>query len=432
MLRFVKKLEQVLILAAWCAVFAAISQSANADTLCVNPAKAGCYSTIGDAVSHAGPGDTIAVSQGTYKEDVIIGKSLSLIGESTANTIIDAAGLANGVYVDGLDNAGLGQVVVAGFTVVNADFEGILVTNATLITIRNNHVANNNRKLDAVNLACPGLPSFETAEGFDCGEGIHIIGVDHSVLTDNLIENNAGGILISDETAATHDNLIANNIARNNPFDCGITIPSHPRAPEMPMGPPFGIFKNTVTGNESSRNGLSGEGAGIGLFAFLPGARVSENLLAGNRIIGNGLPGIAMHAHSPGENLDNNVITGNYISGNGADTDDAATPGPTGINIFGASSITGTVISQNVIKDEAVDIAAQTAAEVSALSNNLNGGGFGVANLGPGSVNAADNWWGCARGPNASGCSSVMGPSVQYAPWLSLPAVPNGSPKAQR
>jgi pectin methylesterase-like acyl-CoA thioesterase len=52
-----------------------------ATTLCVNPGgTAGCFSKIKAAVSAASPNDTIKVAPGTYKEDVIIGKSLSLIG----------------------------------------------------------------------------------------------------------------------------------------------------------------------------------------------------------------------------------------------------------------------------------------------------------------------------------------------------------------
>ncbi|HXS28936.1 MAG TPA: hypothetical protein VN730_14825, partial [Steroidobacteraceae bacterium] len=43
--------------------------------------------------------------------------------------------------------------------------------------------------------ACPGIPAFETGEAFDCGEALHVMGVDHSVLARNAIYANAGGIL---------------------------------------------------------------------------------------------------------------------------------------------------------------------------------------------------------------------------------------------
>lgn len=408
-----------------------IGPTAFGATLCVDAGKAGCFATVGAAVSAAAPGDTIQVAQGTYKEDVIIGKSLSLVGKNSANTIIDATGLANGIYIDGLDHAGLERVVVTGFTVENANFEGILITNASLVTIQGNHVTGNNRSLDFATSSCPGIPDFETAEGEDCGEGVHLVGVDHSTVADNSIDANSGGILISDETAATHDNLIAGNAVLNNTLDCGITIPSHPRSPHVPKGSPFGVFQNAIVGNISSGNGLNGVGAGIGIFGFLPGARVSENLIAANRITGNGLPGVAMHGHSGLEILNNNAIIGNYISGNGADSADAATPGPAGINIFSAGAVTGTVILQNVIKDEADDIVTNTSAAVNAHQNNLNGSGVGIANLGKGGADATNNWWGCAKGPNAPGCSSVTGSNVQVSPWLSTPAVPNGSPNAQ-
>ena len=156
-------------------------------TLCVDAGKAGCFATIGAAVSAASSGDTIRVAQGIYKEDVIIGKSLSLVGKNSANTVIDATGLANGVYIDGLDHAGLSNVVVTGFTVENANYEGILITDASLVTIQGNHVTSNNRGLDFASSSCPGIPDFETAEGVDCGEGLHLVGVDHSTIASTFI-----------------------------------------------------------------------------------------------------------------------------------------------------------------------------------------------------------------------------------------------------
>ncbi len=59
----------------------------------------------------------------------------------------DAFGPPNGINVDGLGNPGLTGVVVSGFTVSNANFQGILVTNASDVTLTNNHVTGNDRNL---------------------------------------------------------------------------------------------------------------------------------------------------------------------------------------------------------------------------------------------------------------------------------------------
>lgn len=405
-------------------LIAGASHLSSAATLCVNPGgTGGCYSSIGAAVAAASARDSIRVAPGTYKEDVIIDKPLSLIGKNGDNTIIDATGLANGVYVDGLDNPKLREVVVTGFTIKNANFEGILVTNAAFVTIWGNKVVSNDKSLQPSIPACPGIPSFETAEGFDCGEGIHFSGVRYSTLANNLVARNAGGILLSDDTGATHHNLLTGNRTVDNPFDCGITLASHPPAAVTGVTAPFGVFHNTIAGNRSSRNGLAveGAGAGVGIFTPIPGTKNYGNVVIGNTLTGNGLPGVAMHSHAPHQNLTNNAIVANKISGNGPDTEDAATPGPTGINVFGVSPATGTVISQNIINNEAVDIAVNTPAYVDIHLNDLLGKMFGVDNLGMATVGAAENWWGCAGGPGAPGCSMVSGSDVIFTPWLTSP-----------
>jgi hypothetical protein len=418
-----RKRWQFLSLILLCAAFSAtICPPALAATLCVNSGGTkGCYSTIGAAVSAASAGDTINVASGTYKEDVIIGKSLSLVGANQNNTTIDATALSNGIYIDGLDNPGLSGVVVTGFTVENANFEGILVTNASDITIWSNRVLNNDKSFSISTVTCPGLPPFETAEGFDCGEGHHLIGTDHSTVANNIVENNAGGILLSDETAATHHNLVTGNLAKDNPFDCGIIMASHP--PASGSGSPLGVTHNTIDNNQSIHNGtqVPGAGAGVGIFTFLSGGTVSDNVVSDNQLEDNGLPGVAFHAHGPDEVLNDNLIVGNRISGNGADTDDAVTPGPTGINVFGRSPITGTVISQNVISQEGYQVVVNTPAQVNVHLNNFLDKTVGVDNLGAGTSDATENWWGCSGGPGAQGCASVGGSGVLSTPWLTKP-----------
>lgn len=412
----------------------ALSQIAAGATLCVSqhPSSSCPYSTIGAAVAAAGTNDVIQVSQGTYHEDVVIGKSLSLIGAQFGNTIIDATGKSNGIYVDGYDNTGLAGVVVSGLTVQNANFEGILLTNVSDVTITNNQVLHNDIALNINASTCPGQPAFETLEGDDCGEGIHLSGVDHSIISNNVVENNAGGILLSDDTGATHDNLIMGNTVQNNPFDCGITLASHPLAGSN-FTAAAGVYHNTITGNTSQHNGyqVPGAGAGVGIFAPYPFSASYGNVVVNNVLTDNGIPGVAMHAHAPGATIKDNMIAGNQISGNGADTEDTATPGPTGINVSGGDNgsgvplavITGTVIAGNTILQETVGVAAKTSALVVANLNSFFNVRTGVDNIDPtgGSVDARLNWWGCPGGPTSPACAGITGINILYLPFLSAP-----------
>jgi pectin methylesterase-like acyl-CoA thioesterase len=90
---------------AFCAaLFAAFLQTAIAATLCVDPSgSGGCYTKIQTAVNHASANDVINVKKGTYYEDVTIGIPLSLIGAGAHDSVINADGLANGIFVDGFD-----------------------------------------------------------------------------------------------------------------------------------------------------------------------------------------------------------------------------------------------------------------------------------------------------------------------------------------
>jgi hypothetical protein len=132
------------------------------------------------------------------------------------------------------------------------------------------------------------------------------------------------------------------------------------------------------------------------------------------------------------DDMDGNQIIGNYIARNLADEFDTATPGRVGININsggGGSPVRGTIITQNVITDEDVDIAVNTPAWVNIHLNDLRGGKVGVANVCTlddpsckgGSV-ATDNFWGCPKGPGAKGCTTTSGPNIDFTPWLPKPA----------
>ena len=248
------------------------------------------------------------------------------------------------------------------------------------------------------------------------------------MVANNVIQMNSGGILISDDTGPTHDNVITANLVSNNPLDCGITIAAHSG---------MGVYHNTIAGNQAMRNGFQvpGAGAGVGIFAPGPGSKAYGNVVVNNQLTANGLPGVTMHNHAsvpgaPPVDFNDNVIIGNTISRNGADTEDAATPGTAGINIYSVAPMTGTIVTQNVISQQTVDLAVNAPGEVSATLNNFLDS-VGVNSSGAGMVNAVQNWWRCAGGPGAGGCGIARGPGIAFAPVLTsaftgtqLPAAP--------
>lgn len=413
--------------------------SAHAATLCVNPGgTGGCKSTIAAAVSAAASGDTIEIAPGTYKEDVVITKPLALLG-SRWGTTIDAKGLANGIFVNGMAAApatGITNVVISGITVRHANYEGILVANATDVLLTGNLVTDNNENLDIATPSCAGQPAFETNEADDCGEGIHLMATNHVSVVDNDVAYNAGGILITDETGPSHSNLISGNHVHDNPFDCGITLASHgPATSVIPTaGLPYGVTDNTISNNVSERNGyqVPGAGAGVGIFAPFPGTTDAGNVVVNNVLRANGLPGVTMHNHAaapspaPGVNMNDNVIVGNQISGNGADTADTPTSGPTGINLFSQAPVTGTIISQNVFDDEAIDIAySAPSGQMDVHLNNFDDKAIGVEQLSTAPIDATENWWRCPFGPGARpSCATASGAGVSTTPWLTEPFDP--------
>ena len=432
---------------ACCAVlFAASSQNAAAATLCVNPnGSGGCYKTISNAVSHAAANDVIKVAAGTYKEEVIIGMPVSIIGAGADASVIDATGLAHGIFVDGFDNPGLRDVTIAHLTVRNAQFEGILVVSAWDVIVRNNSILDNDKSsglmFTGAAMGCPDQPGngmYENDETGDCGGALHLVGVANSLISDNLIKGNADGVLISDETAESHHNLFTHNTVTDNPLECGIVLASHPPNGHTspPFAPHFGVDNNVVADNVSNNNGVQIGGAGAGMFSDGMGqGRVSGNVIIHNELKHNGLGGVALHTHVgpvfglPADDMSGNRIIDNDIEGNLPDQGDTATPGRVGINInsgSGGSPVLGTVIARNRISDEDVDVAINTPTDVDVHLNDLLGEGIGVADVcafdkAPvctGTIDATQNYWGCKKGPGGPGCTTTSGANITFNPWL--------------
>jgi hypothetical protein len=353
------------------------------------------YRTIQSAVNAAPAGGTVVVCPGTYHEQVVVPKPLHLQGQRAT---IDQSGVKPGftVSLPGLGRQAIFAAVIivsshvnlTGFTVRDAVGEGVLAAGLGAeisdVTIAHNAVVNN----DLGSLP-PGSKYFECqAMGGvpgDCGEGVHFTGVAFSSITNNFINGNSGGTLISDDTGPTHHNLIAGNVVTNNKLDCGITVPGHNpgalnakgvRQPEV-----AGVYDNVIRGNVVTGNGTVGEGGAGVLFANATAGTASyDNLVQGNYIAGNGLPGVTMHAHTikkgQFEDLNGNVIVRNQIGRNNIKGDPLdGPPGPsdtktTGVLVFSAGTTVRVRVASNHIFDNTIGIWLSKPVKATGLKTN--------------------------------------------------------------
>lgn len=358
------------------------------------------FRTIQSAVNAARPGSTVVVCRGTYHEQVVVTKPVSLKGQ---HAIIDEAGVNPGLQ---LTLPGLGKQTIfagvvifssgvrfSGFKVTNAQGEGILAAGLghviSGISISHSAVVHN----DLGGGVPPKSKYFECAEQGevpgDCGEGVHFTGVAYSAVKDNFIAGNSGGVLLSDDTGPTHHNLVAGNVVTGNASDCGITVPGHNPAALNAKGQRqpsvAGVYRNVIRGNVVTNNGNKGEGAGV-LFANAgPGTASYDNLVQGNFIAGNELAGVTMHAHTLGkgqfEDMSGNNVIGNNIGRNntGGDPLDcppgSATCSPqdlvtTGILVFSAGTPVTLKIAFNHVFNDKIGIWLSKAVTASGLGTN--------------------------------------------------------------
>jgi nitrous oxidase accessory protein len=171
------------------------------------------YSTIAQAVSKASPGDTVFVKSGIYHENVLIDKSLLVVGEDSENTMVIGEG---GVYDGNVFQLAANNVTLEGFTVTSVSYStasqyanGVNIKGDNC-TVRGNNIMNN-----FWGVLCP-IQSFtlikENNITGNLKEGIRFYGGSLNTISDNFIAANIGsGIAIEGYSNVIYGNTITNN-----------------------------------------------------------------------------------------------------------------------------------------------------------------------------------------------------------------------------
>jgi parallel beta-helix repeat protein len=204
------------------------SQTSRGNWLYVGGSGPGNYSKIQDAINDASDGDTIIVFNGTYHEDILVDKQLSLLGINfptlkahsdnynvltlTANNcIIDNFKITNNynyIRMNSNNNIIKNCSITAWIKLKNASFNYLFNNKISLMGIDAFGNSNNNN-FSTNNISSTGYPSHSQYS-------IHISQSRNNIIFNNIFFNNWRGINL--------EYTINTTLLRNHFFECGVTL----------------------------------------------------------------------------------------------------------------------------------------------------------------------------------------------------------------
>ncbi len=427
------------------------------------------FDNIQDGIDVVAENGTVYVYNGTYYENVVVNKTINLIGEDRNSTIIDGNGTENVV------NISADWVNISGFSIRNGNWCGIYTrysNNTTLIgNIIKDNIGSGTLSLFSNNITIShnsillnggsGIelwnPNFANISNNIISknilDGINVSSSSSSTFTSNLISNNTMfGIRMYD--SSTDNNTISNNIICNNGYGIELAYSNNNTISNCNVSnSTIGIWlkqanNNTITNITSYNNW----GDGIRLVessfnhidsCFVFGSQwnglgfnysCNHNVIK-NCTIANNWDGIRICTSSHNSismctliNENNNIILdmSDYTDIEKCEIKE----GQSGIKLVYSSSyntISNCNISNN---DEGIDLDSSPNNEIH--YNNIYGNSeYGIRNWNSELqyvVNAAYNYWDFLSGPyhptlNPTGTGDNVSDNVDFIPWLTAPVI---------
>jgi PGF-pre-PGF domain-containing protein len=292
-----------------------LTGTATADTVTVDYGGNGEYTSIQDAINNASSGDSIVVKPGTYTENLIVDKSVSIVSESgnPDDTIILSESYGVDVIHVTADN-----VIISGFNITTSsifyenvpdDDPTIYYSGIFLDRVKGNMIKDNTISYNCIGvyLDCSNDNTLENNKVFSNNAGLLLLSSDRNSLINNKVTSKFNGIYMN---MAWDNSFVSNTIysCSNN----GISLSDSPNATitdnnisfcnnGIRVG--FGAYNSTFTENTIFSNNCS-------FYLYF-----SENLLISDNVISdNNLYGFYMW-DSDANTIENNIISNNSESG---------------------------------------------------------------------------------------------------------------------
>jgi len=253
------------------------------DTLYVGGNYPGRYSTIQSAIDAAKSGDTIYVydESSPYYENIVIAKSLNLVGENRDTTIIDGGGSGNVVFMTA------DRINISGFTIRNSgNYAGISVNSDYNIIFDNIFSSNgygiqfeySHNNVVSVNKIMNGNYGVYLYDSYE-------INIYENTITDNSII----GIQLRQNSK---DNVIYGNSITNNGQGINLNISSYTDIYwNIITGSRYGIYSDESSNNDIHDDNIITDNI-YGIYFYHSSM---TNIYNGNTIANNDNCGIYLH-----------------------------------------------------------------------------------------------------------------------------------------
>jgi nitrous oxidase accessory protein NosD len=397
----------------------------------------GCFFTsIQSAINAAQSGATITIGKGNYYENVVVNKPLTLRGAGVTTVIYPkvskpvcspgtlCGGEASNIILVEASNVTITKVRLEGD---NPSLTSGVVVGGADIDARNGIIENfeagtfNNLTVSNVKIADVyrrGIYASSEGTGFNFNHDT-VENVQAEEASIAMFNFGGSGVMASNKVTNANDAISA-NWSKGTQFLKNIISKSGSGVHTDNNGGKGGVA-DLIQGNTARECKTDG----YGVFVFVPyvSATVESNKVSGCAV---GLAAFGSAVAGEGPTFSNNLVNGTGASTSGGTFGAYVTTDEIG---FGFSDVTATLTGNSFSHSNTGLFVTQTTptqgdetggqATVKASPNNsfvANGTG---ANGGPGTVvNATEDWWGCAQGPNMGHtCNTAIG-TVTFTPWL--------------